>query len=389
MNRTPRLRASAVAVVGNVPRDATHPNAWHYVGRALLPAAVVVVFSAGLGMLHSEYFRLREVVVTSPDPGVAEEVRAQLKLLPRPNTVFYPLGELEAQAMCCPRVLRVDISRELPSRIVIAVTERKPRLALRGDRDYVMVDADGVLLFHTARPAATFPRLEGAQVGAGPTGGRLSAEAVRCALACEEGARKGGMGLSFTLNVQTRYDLHLRTPSGTDVRLGGPDNLVRKVIAAAAIERHALKSNTPPEYIDVRVPGQETWKPCKPQEDTAPPRNRPAHSTTTDAKSGNGMNEGRSRRTTPQTGASRGAAKTAADKTLPSRKPRPPRDKATSAPLRDTPADQDPKTKPRTSVTRPAADSSDHQDSGTKRGEGQMKRSAGAKTKAGAPQGAR
>jgi hypothetical protein len=264
MNRTTPLRASAVAAATYVPRGPSSVTIWRSVGRTLVPAALLVMASAALGVLHSDYFGVRQVIVSSPDPSVAEEVRAQLSLLPHPNTVFYPLSRLEVQAMSCPRVLRVDISRDLPSRIVVVVTERKPRFALRGDRDYVMVDADGVLLFHTTRPSVTYPRVEGAQVGAGPTGGRLSPDSVRCVLECEEGARKGGLGLSFTLNLGTRYDLHLVTTSGTDIRLGGPDNLVRKVIAAAAIERHALGRKMPPQYVDVRVPGQETWKPRKP-----------------------------------------------------------------------------------------------------------------------------
>jgi cell division septal protein FtsQ len=335
---------------------------------ALVLATFVVGGSAFVGWLKSEYFQLREVVVTSADPSVAEEVRSQLTLLPNPNTMFYPLGQLEAQAMRCPRVLRVDISRELPNRIVMAIVERQPRLALRGDRDYILVDAEGVLLFHTSRPPVTLPRVEGAQVGTASTGGRLSAEAVRCALECEEGARKGGMGLSFTLNLRTRYDLRLRTPSGTDVRLGGPDNLVRKVIAAAAIERHVLQRHLWAEYIDVRVPGQETWKPRQLDKDASSTKTDAAAAKskappdTQSASAAPKKEQKRPQRPAPRSKPSSDAAHTDAEKPSAVGKPRQ-QDKDAPPNRTKKSADQEPKSKPKTRATSAPNDAADRTDS--------------------------
>jgi hypothetical protein len=361
----------------------------------MLPAALLVIISAALGVLHSDYFKVRQVVVHSPDAGVADEVRSRLTLVPHPNTVFYPLTQLEAQVLSCPRVLHVDIARELPSRIVVAITERKPRFALRGDRDYVMVDADGVLLFHTAQPPVIYPRVEGAQVGAGPTGGRLSADSVKCVLECEQGAREGHLGLSFTVNLQMRYDLHLLTPSGTDIRLGGPDNLMRKVIAGAAIERHALSMKMPPEYIDVRVPGQESWKPKAPQvaadsrADRAPADESTPSAVRREADKKTDEDVAPARRSAAKEKASEDRRKSDTDSDTPVRKARNKPDEDASAERKKASADEEPKPKARTTPTRRSSASSDREDSKARESERPRSRATSTKSKAGAPKDAR
>ena len=82
----------------------------------------------------------------------------------------------------------------------------------------------------------------------------------------------GAMGFGFTLNLITRYDYKLYTPLGTEIRLGGPDNLVRKVIAAASVERYAHAQKMRPQYVDVRVPGDVRWRPAAAVVPTASPQ---------------------------------------------------------------------------------------------------------------------
>jgi hypothetical protein len=238
---------------------------WRFVSRALAPAFLVVVGSALLGLLRSDLFLVREVVVRADDLLVAREVRDLLHLPPGANTVFLPISRLAQQAAACPRVLRVEILRELPGRITMQVTERQPVFALRDIKDYALVDQEGVLLFHTTRPQPSQPRVVVRLDAQGITGGRLDADSLRATLECIQGARRGGMGLGFTLDLSQRYAFTLTTPTGTLVRLGGPDNLVRKMIGAAAIERYAHSLRSQPEYIDVRIPEDARWRPLKPQ----------------------------------------------------------------------------------------------------------------------------
>lgn len=242
------------------PKGAPAWLVWRSVARALLPALLVVVAPATVGFLLSDYFTLREVVVRADSPSLAEEVASLLEVPEQANTVVFPLQELVGQAERAPRVLRVRASRDLPSRILLRIEERQPSFALRDEQGFVMVDEEGVLLFRTGKPGPETPVIAGIVSGERALGARLSPECLGAVLDCMAGARTGGVGLSFALDLETPYDYRLVTPSGTLVKLGGPDNLARKVIAAGAIERHLEKRGARAAYIDVRVAGRPAYK---------------------------------------------------------------------------------------------------------------------------------
>ena len=244
------------------PRNAPAWLVWRCTSRVILPALPVVVVPALVGLLLSDVFRLREVVVYARSASLAEEVAGALDVPAGANTITLSARLLAAQARAVPRVLSVHAKRLYPSRIELIVEERVPVFVLQTAQGFVLADEEGVLLLHTGKVERGMPVVLGDRSGEWAIGGRLSTDCLRTVLDCIEGARAAGTGLDFTLDLQVRYDYKLRLPSGVTVKLGGPDNIVRKVMTAAAIERHIMSHGVGIEHIDVRSPLRPVYKPA-------------------------------------------------------------------------------------------------------------------------------
>lgn len=224
----------------------------------MLPVAAVFVLA---GLLASDIFRLREIVVCASSASLAEEVAGVLDVPEGANTITLPARLLAAQARSVPRVQSVHAKRKYPSRIELTVEERVPVFVLQTAQGFVLVDEEGLLLLHTGKAERGMPVVLGDRSGDWAIGGRLSPDCLRTVLDCIEGAEAAGIGLDFSLDLQVRYDYRLRLPSGVTVKLGGGDNIVRKVMMAAAIERHIVSHGGGIEYIDVRIPLRPVYRP--------------------------------------------------------------------------------------------------------------------------------
>lgn len=244
------------------PRSAPAWLVWRCTVRAMLPSLPVVLVPALMGFLLSDVMRLREIVVCAGSASLAEEVAGALDVPAAANTLTLPARFLAGQAKAVARVRSVHAKRQYPSRIELIVEERVPVFVLQTAHGFVLVDEEGVLLLHTGKARQGMPVVLGDRSGDPAIGGRLGPDCLRTVLDCIEGARAADVGLDFVLDLQVRYDYKLRLPSGVTVKIGGPDNIVRKVVMAAAIERHILSRGGGIEYIDVRIPLRPVYKPA-------------------------------------------------------------------------------------------------------------------------------
>jgi hypothetical protein len=250
------------ATVRARPSPISAARIWWYFKRALILSLIAVPGPALVGFAVSDYFRLCELTVRAKDIGLAEEVALALSDLPAlkgASALFPPLQEITTRAQTCPRVLRVEITRDLPRHLWVDIEERCPLFVVKGEGDYVFADEYGMCLLRTGTPPRSMTKVilpEGARY---TTGATLPEDELIAAFACIRGAMRGGLGLSFELDLRTRYDYRLKTPSGTPVWLGGPDNLQRKVIKAAALERRLRQQGQRARYMDARAPDGDIY----------------------------------------------------------------------------------------------------------------------------------
>jgi hypothetical protein len=103
-----------------------------------MPAALVT------WVLASSRFDLREVVVEAGTPRIpAEALRAAVAPFEGGNLVLLPLGSVEAALRRNPWVDTVEVAKELPDRLRVEVTERKPVALLVKGAGLVYADEKG------------------------------------------------------------------------------------------------------------------------------------------------------------------------------------------------------------------------------------------------------
>jgi cell division septal protein FtsQ len=114
--------------------------------RPLAVSLLLVALPAGLvtWVVTSARFGLRDVAVAAGTPRVpAASLRQAVAPFERENLVLLPLRSVEAAVRRNPWVATVEIEKELPDRLVVEVTERRPVALLTRGAGLVYADQDG------------------------------------------------------------------------------------------------------------------------------------------------------------------------------------------------------------------------------------------------------
>lgn len=121
------------------------------VGLVALPVGLVA------WVLTAPFFELRAVDVREMkgSPGRVSEasIRQALAPLQGQNLVRLPLAAAAARVRSNPWIASVEIAKELPDRLRVRISERKPIALLLAGRDLVFADADGRAIAPVGTPA--------------------------------------------------------------------------------------------------------------------------------------------------------------------------------------------------------------------------------------------
>jgi len=196
-----------------------------------------VLVGHALGALVA-FTRIKQVIVQSPDPGVAQEVSEVLDVPPWANLVTSRLSLIAGQAERCPRVKRADFERKFPDRLIVTVEPRQPLLAWEKGDQWMLVDPEGVCLYWTSRPDEALLRVTGLALQA-RVGQRLSGEWFERSCVVAEALAKAERYRPWTLDASCPSELSVLTGSGIRGIVGTTDaDLDRRVriFAEALVE---------------------------------------------------------------------------------------------------------------------------------------------------------
>lgn len=112
--------------------------------------ASIIVIIAGLLFSVSDFFTIDSIKVQGNSHYTSEEIRNIGHAAPGHN-ILYKSGasEIKEYLEQNPYIKSAEVGRELPSTLVIMVTEREEKLAVKYDDDYLMMDGEGILLKKT------------------------------------------------------------------------------------------------------------------------------------------------------------------------------------------------------------------------------------------------
>jgi cell division protein FtsQ len=208
--------------------------------RGAVAGAVLVVLAVLVWLLAaSPVLAAKQVTVVGQRELSAQQVRDAAAVPLGVPLLRQDLDAIARRATTLPQVASARVQRHWPSTITVAVTERRPLLAILQPDGYALVDAQGVAFETRPRVPAGVLTTE-----ADPTNGPLLVDLGAVAAALPDGLR----GKVARVKATSGGDVTLVMASGTTVHWGDADEspLKAQIVAALLTKK--------PRAIDVSAP---------------------------------------------------------------------------------------------------------------------------------------
>lgn len=157
-----------------------------------------------------------------------------------------------------PEVADAELVCRPPNSVEVRLVPRVPTLAVRAGRQWLSVDAGGVIVRSGPRAEAELPQVYGLRPAVTAPGARIApqqlAEAAVAVRACEQVLGAGPRALAF----EPGGALRLRTAAGELVLLGQAKELEHKLYTYQVIRN---RLGAAPVYVDVATPTAPAWLP--------------------------------------------------------------------------------------------------------------------------------
>ncbi|MDQ0286967.1 cell division protein FtsQ [Desulfofundulus luciae] len=196
-----------------------------YLAERILFAFVVLL--AAFILLGSPLFEVREIEVTG-NSSLADKKIVELSGITAGTNIFkVNLKESAARIRTVPLIKDVSLTREFPSRIVIAVRERKAVALLPVKDGFMQVDREGVCLQESG-VAGSLPVVTGAVVST-PAPGQVIRDAKLCTALQVINQLPGPLRSNLSeIHVNGQGQVVLYTLDGVECRLGTPVDINKK-----------------------------------------------------------------------------------------------------------------------------------------------------------------
>ena len=210
----------------------------------VLLAAMGVAGGVTWALLGSGWFAVHSVVVTGTRLVPESEVLAAAEIQPGTPLIRVNTARIAGRVLTIRQVLAVRVSTSWPDRVVIAVQERTPALAVVVPRGFDLVDAYGVVVQLVQTRPVSLP-VYSTSASVSSLRGDPDVSAAAAVLGQLPAALRPTV-VSVTAPSPDQVTLQLR--SGVTVVWGGPGD------AAAKAEELAVLMRTHAHYYDVSSP---------------------------------------------------------------------------------------------------------------------------------------
>lgn len=141
-----KYEAAAAAPIAGQLRDSRAPVLPRFrVGWRLLSFFLAALFGAGLYFAWTlPDFRVPAATLVGSQMLSAEEIESALHLNGAPVFLIVPAKTEDALRFHFPEIASVQVSVELPNKVIATITERQPVIRWEQDGGYAWVDAEGV-----------------------------------------------------------------------------------------------------------------------------------------------------------------------------------------------------------------------------------------------------
>lgn len=245
-------RREAVRAARRARRDSAAAAAWLALASAALGAA--------LGVLGSDLFKIDKVRIACPEASLAQEAAVQADKLSYGSVWLPPTRAIERAIGGLPRARTARLDRVLPRTLVIAVQPREPAAAVADEGRFMLVDEEGVCLTWTGLPPEHLPTVRGGEWGSLSVGRVLPDEQVVLMSRVLGGLREVGLSAGARIELTNPRLVRVWTGDGVLGKLGDARLLEEKAVLFGKLLQALRERGEQPQYLDVRVPSQPTYK---------------------------------------------------------------------------------------------------------------------------------
>ena len=224
--------------------------------RVLGLLSLILVAGGGLGFfLSSSAFGLSEIVVVGSAHLTSSEVVRLCEVRLGMNLLKIPTQKIRERLLVDPRLSDAVVSRKLPGRLVVQVTERVGVALLPCQEQFAELDSSGLPLeLHSYVGALGLPIVTGVTETGVTLGVRVSGDKLTAILGCAAALGPEGRRLVAEIHVDDQNELRLYTREGIPVYFGPPTGLEAKVEAFLGVLADVRAAKLDVTYVDVRYP---------------------------------------------------------------------------------------------------------------------------------------
>lgn len=226
------------------------------------PLRVVFVLLLALALFmftQSAFFAVTQIKVQGVRQLKSQEILKISGLNTGLNIFKANLQEAENKIRLDPLVKGVEIKRQLPSSLLINVTERVA-IGLVNDRgEFLQVDGDGILLARaTDLGKVNLPIITGAPVKKTAPGDKMDSEEIQAALLYLKNIPLKITATISEINVRDPNNIKLYTLDGAEVRVGDTGRVTEKInLYEEVIGRNYAQRI---QYLDISYNGRPVIK---------------------------------------------------------------------------------------------------------------------------------
>lgn len=217
---------------------------------------VLLVLVAGYILLRSPVFEVHRVLVRGNQFLSEDIIRSVADISTGVNIFKLDLAATAANLKTIPMVKEVQVTRSLPSTVVITVRERTPLALLPTGEGFIEVDEEGVYLQKASAGVPGLPVITGIQGDIPAPGQVIRAERLGDALAVIRGLPGEVVANLSEVHVAGDGQVRIYTIEGIQCRFGLPTEIQEKGAVFSQILLELRKQGAKVKYIDLSCAGQ-------------------------------------------------------------------------------------------------------------------------------------
>lgn len=213
---------------------------------------LIVVFAC-IAFMHSSYFAITKISVEGNKYLTAAQIMDLSRIKEGMNIFSLKTNEITNSIKTNCWVEDVQLVRELPTKVVIKVEERTPLVTIPIQQRFINLDKQGVVLSNDISCQENLPLITGLNISSRLNPGQvIQSKELLYVLKGLNMLDSNALARISEVNLQQKDNLLIYMLDGMEIRLGGFNDLVKKINLLIPILQDSQIKNSSIEYIDMR-----------------------------------------------------------------------------------------------------------------------------------------